>query len=130
MFNTQRRDPEEERDLLYNFSEVRSGMEAASDTFYKQQSKLACISFHDLCFSATLRGRDAKVWLAGDGKSDGAVAQAGACGGVSCMKPILKGLTGVFRPGQMTAIMGVSSHQRPAAPSSWLFERLLCSCCS
>jgi len=88
-----------------------------NESFYQEQSKLACISFHDLRFSATLRGRDAKVWLAGDGKSDGAVAQASAFGGVSCTKPILKGLTGVFRPGQMTAIMGVSSHQRPAAPS-------------
>ena len=80
--------------------------------FYEQDSKAACIAFHDLRFGATLRGRDAKIWLAGDGKG-AATQEHGACRGVSCTKPILKGLTGVFRPGKMTAIMGVSLSSDP-----------------
>jgi ABC-type multidrug transport system ATPase subunit len=64
--------------------------------------------FSNLCFSASLQGRPAKVWLDGGGEATH-TKDGGTCGGrARCLKPIIKNLTGCFLPGKMTAIMGAS----------------------
>ena len=76
-------------------------------SFHDVQTSPVGITFHDLCFSATLTGRAAKAWLDGGGEVAD-VKAGGRFAGPSCRKPILKGLTGRFRPGKLTAIMGAS----------------------
>mmetsp|Transcript_94503 Transcript_94503/g.137985 ORF Transcript_94503/g.137985 Transcript_94503/m.137985 type:complete len:623 (+) Transcript_94503:57-1925(+) len=76
-------------------------------SFHTIASQPVSVTFHDLRFGATMRGRAAKAWAEGSGQED-ELQKDGLCGGVSCTKPILNGLTGAFLPGKMTAIMGAS----------------------
>ena len=79
----------------------------AAQSFYQEATKPVCVTFRNLSFGAKLRGRAAKIWVEGGGFATD-TEEGAACGSMTCVKPILKCLTGVFSPGKMTAIMGAS----------------------
>ena len=82
-------------------------MEGEGEWLNQDATKPVCVTFRNLSFGAKLRGRAAKIWVDGGGSATD-TEEGTACGSMTCVKPILKSLTGVFSPGKMTAIMGAS----------------------